>query len=416
MSERVPILLFSDTPSAPSGLARICRDLATRISTNLPDVYEVATIGYGGPTSRSLPYHQYSWTFNDEWIIRDLPDVWRDFAGDRKGIMLTIQDPSRVTWLARPETCEDPRIRQYLQTRPFKLWGYFPIDATGPRGKLSVMLRECLMGYDRILCYSQWAENIVLNTIGIAASEERDLQNIPHGINTTVFNPRGRKWRQMFAYMVVGRGSAIADDETLIGIVATNQPRKDYGLMFEALEELSKTRKLRLWIHTDALDRTWSIPFLLSDFGLTKAEHMISLATFPDDTMAKLYSACDITLAPGCSEGFGYPIFESLACGTPCIHGNNGGAAEHMPASMLVEPLGYRVEGLFNSVRPVFRSGDWVTAVNHHLDNRQTATLPEHLAWDALWPRWERWLRKGVKGSRLEGPQGGERELVSPQT
>jgi hypothetical protein len=142
----IPLMIFSDTPSAPSGLARICRDLATRIATHCSDVFKVATIGYGGPTSRHLPFHQYSWTYNDEWIIHDLPEVWKDFAGNEWGIFLSIQDPSRMIWFARPEACTDRHVRQFLSTPPFEKWGYFPIDATGPNNRLNFILKECLLG------------------------------------------------------------------------------------------------------------------------------------------------------------------------------------------------------------------------------------------------------------------------------
>lgn len=391
---RTPILIYSDTPSAGTGLARICRELATRIAINMSDVFDVATIGYGGPTSQKLPFHQYSWTFNEEWIIRDLPDVWQDFAGDRKGILLTIQDPSRMMWLARPETCTDPRIRQYLQnSSPFALWGYLPLDAVGPKGKYSLLIRECLMGYKRLLCYSEWAEKIALATIGTAAAEDRDLQNLPHGIDTSVFYPRP-KWRQRFGYTVVGQDVKISDDDLLIGIVATNQPRKDFGLMIEVVAELAKRRKTWLWIHTDILNRTWDIPLLLSDFGLENV--LISLKALPDDIMARLYSACDLTLAPGLGEGFGYPIFESIACGTPAFHGKYGGAPEHMPDSMLIDLCGMRLEGLCNSYRPVMNAHDWVVMVENWKPEDR-AELPPHLDWNNLWPRWEKWLRKGVK-------------------
>lgn len=400
--ERIPLLLFSDAVSSPTGLARITRELAIRIAANLGDVFELATVGHGGCGNYHLPFKQYSWTFSDDWIIRDLPDVWADFAGERKGIVLTVHDPSRMLWFSRPETCIDNRIRQYLEHAPFKKWGYFAIDASGPNGKLSGMLRECLLGYDRVLCYSQWAEKIILSTLGISAAEDRDLQSIPHGIDTDVFYPRGRKWRQLFGNIITNGKFplSIEDDELLVGIVATNQFRKDYGTVIQVCSELAKQRKIRLWIHTDRMDNTWSIPNLLSDFGLnTKAiSPMVSLMQHSDDTMAKLYSACDVTLAPGCSEGFGYPIFESLACGTPAIHGDNGGAPEHMCKCMLVPPVAWRFEGIWNCVRPVFSAEGWIKAIDTvTTPPLSEIKLPDHLAWKQLWPRWERWFRKGVQ-------------------
>src|SRR5207247_5428647 len=169
---KIPLLIFSDSVSGPSGLARIARDLATRVAEHMPDVFRVASIGYGAAGSSKLPFTQYAWQYNDAWEIHDLPEVWEDFADGQQGIFLSIQDPSRMLWFARPETCNDKRVAQFLVNPPFKKWGYFPIDASGPNGRLSYALKECLKGYDRILAYSEWSEKIILSRLGISRSEE----------------------------------------------------------------------------------------------------------------------------------------------------------------------------------------------------------------------------------------------------
>ena len=390
----VPLLIFSDAVSAPTGLARITRDLASRIHANLSDVFRVATIGYGGAGSSKFPWTQYNWVMNNEWVIKDLPEVWEDFAGAQRGIFLSIYDPHRMLWFARPETCTDQRIRKFLEKAPFARWGYFPIDATGPNNKLSFMLRECLLGYDRILCYSEWARLIVQNTLGL---EKRDLDQIPHGIDSEVFKPHPRtRQRQMFGQMAVGKPVSISDDELLVGIVATNQARKDWGLGLSTCAALAKLRKARIWMHTDVLDRHWSIPYLLADLGLSNG-NLVSLGHLSDEVMARLYSACDVTLGIGLGEGFGYPIFESLACGTPCIHGNYGGAPEHMPAALLVPTWAARYEGVYNCLRPVYSPTEWLTAIDLAHKYKERTTLPAHLDWNNLWPKWEAWFRKGIQ-------------------
>ena len=86
-----PLLILSDAPTAGTGLGRITRDIAKRIRADLSDVFEVATLGYGGSYSRSLDFPQYSMEMKD-WRVFNLPEVWRDFAGSRKGILMTIWD------------------------------------------------------------------------------------------------------------------------------------------------------------------------------------------------------------------------------------------------------------------------------------------------------------------------------------
>ena len=111
-------------------------------------------------------------------------------------------------------------------------------------------------------------------------------------------------------------------------------------------------------------------------------------------------SACSVTLGIGNGEGFGYPVFESLACGVPCVHGSYSGAAEHMHREMLVDPIAYYSAGAFTSKRAVYRPEDWADAATScALKASQTARhslLPRQLDWDNNWANWEKWFREGL--------------------
>ena len=406
----VPLLIISDAPTAGTGLARITKDLATRIAEHMPEVFRVATIGYGGSYTRSLPFPQYNWVPNKDWIVYELPEIWKDFAGDEKGIVMTIWDASRLLWFSRPENCADRALQKFLQNRSFKTWGYFPIDATGPNDRLTAVLGHIIDGYDRVLAYSKWAADILHRTL----PARTDIESLPHGIDTSVFTPRPRvQARHSFgarihAFKPDGRMLSIADDAFMIGIVATNQARKDYGLGIQVAAEIAKKIPVTLWIHTDTLERHWSIPALLNDFNFLN-NTVITCVPLTDEQMSWCYSACDVTLGIGLGEGFGYPIFESLACGTPCIHGDSGGAAEHMNEHLRVgtvrnenscaRPI-YRLEGVYNCCRPVFDAEEWASRIDCVMDDEMKISLPPHLDWNNLWPRWEEWLSKGIHGSR----------------
>lgn len=392
----VPLLIISDAPTAGTGLARITRDLATRIHQNLSDVFDVATVGYGGPYSRSLGFPQYQMDMH-EWVVYNLPDIWDDLAGERKGVVLTIWDASRLLWFSRPENCQDERLRNFLMNAPFSRWGYFPMDATGPHDKLTMILKHTIEGYDRVLAYSKWAERILLRTC-----QMHNITNLPHGIDTAVFKPRNRAAARhgMGERLGVKKANdkwlSVPDDCLMIGIVATNNPRKDFGLAIATVAELSKERNVFIWIHTDILEKHWSIPALLYDFGLNDAnKHFITLKAMTDEQMSWMYSACDVTLGIGMSEGFGYPIFESLACGTPCVHGGGGGAPEHMPEEMIIPPQMHHLEGVYNCYRPIHVPVEWAKRVCQ-LAKCRTNFMP-HLDWNNLWPRWSDWLTAGAQ-------------------
>src|ERR1700745_3880785 len=112
--------------------------------------------------------------------------------------------------------------------------------------------------------------------------------------------------------------------------------------------------------------------------------------------MSRVYSACDLTLGIG-PEGFGYPAFESLACGTPCVAGTCGGQAEHLSEN-LIEPIAYRLEGLYCMVRPVYDPARWAYRIAKVLKEGKSgkSLLPPRLAWSNLWPNeWEKWFKGG---------------------
>lgn len=396
----IPFLIFSDAPSASSGLARITRDIATRIATHMPDVFRVATLGYGGPGSSKLPFQQYAWTFREDYMVPELPSIWEDFAGGGEGIILTIQDLSRMLWFARPDlgefTAKDKPLGKWLVKNHGKIkkWAYPPMDAWGPNRKLTTILRETLKGYDRVLAYSDWAADII--DIGLP-DDAPDTEALPHGIDTSVFYPRPKpEARKTFFERLIGKKHPISDDTYVVGIVATNQARKDFGLGIQTVYHLSKYKNVLLWIHTDTLERNWSLPGLLMDYGLL-GKTLMTTGDYSDETLAWAYSACDVTLGIGLGEGFGYPIFESLACGTPVIHGDYGGAAEHLPGWMKVKPLTYRLEGPYSFARPVFEPEAWENLIRQIQPEFSGIELPKELDWNNLWPRWENWLRRGIE-------------------
>jgi glycosyltransferase involved in cell wall biosynthesis len=401
-----PLLIISDAVSAPTGLARITRDLSTRIHQNLKDVYRVATFGYGAPGSCRFGFTQYAANDVDNFVLGQLPEVWHDFAGQEQGVVLCIWDPSRLGWLSTPHTSDFLKdlkyqaLRVWLERAPFKKWIYAPVDAEGPNNRLTFSIMKSLFGFDRILAYSAWGAGVIERTMSTGEARSRNLTSLPHGIDGGVFSPSPDRSlaRSVFnsitgATSIITKYKEIEADEVLVGIVATNQARKDWALGIETAAILSKEMKVRLWIHTDALARNWDILGLLIDHGMLGEQTVLSSGYIADEQMAEAYSACDVTLGIG-PEGFGYPIFESIFCGTPCVHGNYGGAPELLTPELLVTPIAFHKEGPYSSKRPVYAPEDFAAAVRGVIGKR--ASHNAQLDWKHLWPRWEAWFRQAA--------------------
>lgn len=412
MANTKPLLLVSDAVSSSTGLGRITRDLAVRINEHLCDIYRVAVYGYGGTGSCKFSFPQYNMEGKQDWLLPSLPEVCKDFFGEEKGIIMTIWDANRLNWLATPRQCSDlfgsfSILQRWANHRPFDLWGYLPIDAAGPNDKLTYPLMKTTLGFNRLLAYGPFGEEVIRKSIGKYESDQRHLTNLPHGVDSAVFYERDRSTSRSLFLENTGAQTLLSmldpktnrtrlprEDEVLVGIVCTNQSRKDIPLAFETCSILARNRKLRVWLHTDILERNWSIPSLLVDYELLD-KTVISLGFLTDDAMAEAYSACDLTLGPG-AEGFGFPIAESLACHTPCITGSYAGAADFVPKEMQVNPVAFRYEGIYSQKRPVYNAEDWANKAEEWIGKK--SNLDPKYNWDNLWPnQWEPWFREAVK-------------------
>ena len=382
----VPILLLSDSIDSHSGLGRITRDIAVQTG-RLPE-FRVGTIGRGGRGTRRAPWPQYVIGDHD-WGQSYISECWRDFAGDERGVLMTIWDASRVRWQVDPRQADEP-LRAFMNERRFEKWLYVPVDASGPNNKLSGVLADTIGRFDRVLAYGMWSEDVVRRSL---VRPHKDLSWLPHGVNFKTFATRDK----VGARMAMG----MSGDGQLAGVVMTNQARKDWGMVAVCAAELRKTRPgLRWWWHADVEVRHWNLMALRQDYGLEDVVRITQSGQYSDEEMSWKYSACDVTVLPS-SEGFGYPIVESLACGVPCVHSTYGGGAELIADKMLkVEPVTYRLEGTYNSMRPVWEPQSWVNTVSAVLDvewdREELRRSVSHLDWKNLGLVWAKWLKAGV--------------------
>lgn len=381
-----PILIYGDSPSLHTGLARIARHLATLLS-GMPE-FRVGTYGRGGVASRVLPWPQYIYPEGMEWGDAYLPQVWGDFAHGEKGIIFTIMDPSRMQWFSQPKAIEGEVLRTFLETGSFQRWGYFPIDRRSISGFLDPVSTDALKGYDRVLAYTMFGSEVMTKCLG------REVEFVPHGIDLNSFKPRGRdgaKWAMGFS-----------SKDILIGMVGTNQVRKHWGQAAQIIADL-RTRgwPVHWWIQVDELHRYWDMRSLVYEMGLGDITILRVDSADSDEILSNHYSACDLTILCTGGEGFGYPVVESLACGTPCITVNYAGAAELvMSPEHLVQPVEMVVEAAGNSLRPVTRLGDWVEAIEKVLHDRPSVDecrrSVEYLGWENLSQVWKRWFLGGI--------------------
>lgn len=386
----LPLLLIGDVPTRPTGLARIARDLAARIRQDASLDVELVQAGPSdGQGAAWTAWPCYGLPTDDgQWGASGLAEVWQTAFGDAEGVVLTVWDPARCFYLRQVGL-------------PAQWWGYFPIDARTRRGPFGGPAGEVVRAYDRVLAYGRFGAEVLRGVVG------HGVGYLPHGIEAEWGAAQAPE-----AYQVVRAvlGRRVTEHTVLIGCVAANQPRKDLGVFCETLATLrDRGWPVHGWLHTDqpigTREGQWVVPQLQAEYGLERA--LTVTTRLSDRQLASFYQSCTVTIAPGLGEGFGYPIVESLAAGTPVVHSTYGGGAELVPrAEWRVPVRADRVEGPYALVRPVYQAEDLANAVERAVRWRQQAPAVvgaycrgavAHLEWTQLWPRWASWVRQGVR-------------------
>ena len=123
------------------------------------------------------------------------------------------------------------------------------------------------------------------------------------------------------------------------------EKRKNVGRLLEAFYHFREESKLDIKIAFSGA-RNFDTTFfddVLTRYNLRP--HVIELGETPNDCMAALYSAAELLSFPSLWEGFGFPVLESMACGTPVVTSNLSSLPEIAgDAAELVDPT--RVEDI----------------------------------------------------------------------
>lgn len=157
-----------------------------------------------------------------------------------------------------------------------------------------------------------------------------DSVYIPHAVDTSVFKPtnniRGVPTRKFMG---------IPEDAFLVSMVAANKAngivhRKAFAEQLLAFAQFRKSHPdAYLYLHTNTtkVHGGFNLAALIPAVGLSDDcvivpdENQLRLG-YPQKELAAVYTASDVLLAASYGEGFGVPLIEAQACGTPIITGN----------------------------------------------------------------------------------------------
>ncbi len=387
LNHPIPFLFLGDACDSLTGLGRIGHDLAWLISS-MPE-FKLGYLGRGGFGRSRFPWTSYNFSEQEQWGEGRIEQAWNDLAGNQKGIIFTCWDASRLLWFVDGR---DP----FLQSDRFERWGYFMADGTGViASQLPQEQAHVISRYQRALMASKWAYRLAEARDPVTGEgpsiRVMDMDWMPHPINREIFKPLPRLY---------GRSAwAVPEQDTLIGCVMTNQARKQWPVVMEAMAHLggmTKTRP-RLWLHTDLLLNYWNLQALAVEYGIGD-QIICENRPLSDSELAMRYSACDATVIISGGEGFCYPIAESLSCGVPAITGSYGAQAEL--TKWHVEPVTTIIDTSHNVRRAIYDARDVADALLPVLLERPSRecceSLVSHLNMKEIGVQWKRWFRKGL--------------------
>jgi len=148
-----------------------------------------------------------------------------------------------------------------------------------------------------------------------------------HGIDTAKYQPG-------IDASLLRDKLGIANNEPVVMFAGFITPRKGIDYLATVLPSIHPKPRLIL---VGKMDSTYRSEF--NRLVGSAREQVIEVGFVADEDMPKYYSLADIYVSTSLLEGFGLPIIESLACGTPVVAFRGGSVAEIIgPGGKLTEP------------------------------------------------------------------------------
>ena len=187
-----------------------------------------------------------------------------------------------------------------------------------------------------------------------------DSHYVPFATDFTPDEELGQQWRadksippEMFLVVKIG--------------VNNEDDRKAYAVTEQAFARFSLKQKVKtgLYMHCEAQAK--KAPNLVHMAAGLKLQNRVAFCDeylrgcdlYGDEYLRGMYNAADVLDAVSKGEGFGVPIIEALACGTPVITSRNSACTEKIEPS-----YGWLVSG----------QGEWA---NHHQSWWQTPSITD---------------------------------------
>lgn len=275
---------------------------------------------------------------------------------------------------------------------------------------------------DGCFTYTDWGTE-VLNKYGI-----KTLGSAPPAASSE-FHPLDRKKVKQ---------SLGLNDTFVFGMVARNQPRKLFPQLFQTFREfLDSGKKALLYCHTSYPDKGWDIPFWLKYYNLSSkvlmtyccANCKYAYPTFFSDInnacpkcnsalsrttsysnsidnkiLNMVYNSIDLYISLSSKEGFGMPVVEAAAAGTPVCGTDYSALSDNIRklSGFPINVLDYTVESETSTMLAVPDRSHLLSIMHsvYDMDESQRDRLRElaresyleHYNWDITANKWSNYI------------------------
>jgi glycosyltransferase involved in cell wall biosynthesis len=233
--------------------------------------------------------------------------------------ILTVHD---LAFLMRPE-CADERLRAYLEE----------------------VVPRSVRRADFIIADSENTRNDLVVLLGV---QPASIAVVPGGVEER-FAPVTDVEQLRRARRQLGVG-----DSPFVLAIGVIEPRKNLNRLMDAFFALKERgavpADLKLVL---AGGKGWLFDGIFEHHAASPIRDEILMPGFvPDELLPAIYSAAEVLAFPSLYEGFGLPILEAMACGTPVVASRASCLAEVAEgAALMVEPT--NVDGLSSALEQV---------------------------------------------------------------
>ena len=346
-SNKLPTVAIDYTPAYEqgAGIGRYVRELVTALAQQ--DQQTPYRLFVAGATSDSLPVSPAQ---NFSWRSTRLTPSWLARIWHRLHVPLPVEvftgsiDLYHATDFVLPPTTA--RTRTIVQVHDLSFVRVPEAAAPNLKVYLDRVVPNSVRHADHVVADSQATKEDLI-----------EFYRLPPGKITVLHGGVDQRFRPATEEAIQAvRQKYHLNDYHYIFSVGTVQPRKNYSRLIEALAYL---RSHRHDVHlVIAGGRGWledPIYRMIETTGMQAFVHFIGFAA--DADLPALYSGADCLAFPSLYEGFGFPVLEAMACGTPVMTSNVSSLPEVAgDAALIVDP--YDLDAICNALESLLNDNE----------------------------------------------------------